>query len=433
MSRSRRILFINQHYAPDVAATGQYLTDLAEHLASSGHEVHVLCGSAGYGSADSDAPAKETREGVFVRRLRTTSFGRGTHLGRVIDYVSFFGQVFLRFLSGARFDTVVVLTTPPLLSVAAAAGRIVRRQRYGIWSMDLHPEAEEAHGMLKPGGIASRVLHGLSGYGYRHADFIVSVGRCMSDRLAARGLPEGMVTTIPLGSAADKVVPLEKAENPLAKELGLVDRFVVMYSGNAGVAHQFEELLGAADHFRDHPEIYFLFVGGGPRKQEVVDFIQGNALQNAAYLDYFPRDQIRHSLPLADVHVITLRPEMCGIAVPSKLFGAMATARPIVMVGPRSSEVARIIEESECGFVIDPETETDPTGQFIRILQRLQEDPGYARNLGRAGREAFVSNYAEDRAFARWTALLASSSDLPESTHQSGSTKENTTELSVEV
>src|SRR5512143_3325139 len=108
------LLFVNQHYAPDVAATGQCLADLAEHLVRDGYDVEVLAGRTRYNAGQVEAPAREVRNGVKVTRVSTTGFGRRTHLGRVIDYASFYIAVLVRLVFGKRHDGVVFLTTPPL-------------------------------------------------------------------------------------------------------------------------------------------------------------------------------------------------------------------------------------------------------------------------------------------------------------------------------
>ena len=82
-----KLLLVNQHYYPDVASTGQHLTDLAEHLAGEGYSVEVLTGRGKYVAGKMDVPAREVRNGVMIRRLRTTAFGRSSHLGRVADYL----------------------------------------------------------------------------------------------------------------------------------------------------------------------------------------------------------------------------------------------------------------------------------------------------------------------------------------------------------
>src|SRR6059058_4352140 len=96
------LLLVNQHYYPDVASTGQHLTDLAEHLAREGFAVEVLTGRGKYVAGKMDALAREVRNGVVIRRLRTTAFGRSSHLRRVVDYLSFYVRVLCALLFERR-------------------------------------------------------------------------------------------------------------------------------------------------------------------------------------------------------------------------------------------------------------------------------------------------------------------------------------------
>lgn len=399
------ILFVNQHYWPDVASTGQHLTDLAEYLAAEGFDVHVLCSRTAYLAGGVAAPAREVRHGVTIHRARTTGFGRGSTLGRLTDYASFYAQVLARLLSGRRFDLVVTLTTPPLLATAAAAARALRSTRYGVWSMDLHPDAEFALGMLRPTAPLGRVLEALNAWGYRRADFVVDLGVCMKRRLLAKGLSAERLHTIPVWSAAEEVRPVEHAENPLREALGLTGKFVVMYSGNAGLAHRFDEVLEAMRLLRDHDGIRFLFVGGGPRRAEIEAFIAAHGLRNAAYLDYFPREQLRFSLPLGDVHLLTLREDMAGIAVPGKLYGIMAAGRPVLMVGPEDAAPAQTVLEEGIGAVIRP---GDPHGgrRLADAILAYYADPLLAEAAGGRARAAFLARYERDVTCRAWTHLL---------------------------
>jgi colanic acid biosynthesis glycosyl transferase WcaI len=388
------LLFVNQHYAPDVAATGQCLADLAEYLVDVGYHVDVLAGHTRYDAGQMEAPARETRNGVQVRRVATTRFGRRTHLGRVVDYASFYLAVLARLLFGRRYDGVVFLTTPPLIALAGRVARALRGQHYGIWSMDLHPEAEIAAGMLAERSIAGRVLAWLDARAYRGADFVVDLGAYMRDRVLRKGVSAARSHTVNIWGGRLEL-PLTNGANPLTRRLELENRFVVMYSGNAGIVHDFGAIFEAMRVLRDDPKIFFLFVGDGPRRREVEVFASREAIHNFAYRDYFPRDCLRYSLSIADVHLISLRAPFVGISVPSKLYGAMASARPILFVGPDQCETADAVRDVRCGVVIDPtETGDAVAGRKIADVLRGWADVRSAREeLGARGRCAYVERY----------------------------------------
>ena len=407
MSGRPSILFVNQHYYPDFASTAQHLTDLAEHLAEDGFEVHVMCSAGHYLSGSMDVPLEETHNGVHIHRVRATAFGRDTVMGRLTDYASFFLQVLWRVLTGPRYDYVVTLTTPPLIALVATIARMVRGQSYGIWSMDLHPDAEVAVGMLNPTQALTRFLHALNNWAYRRADFVVDLGPYMKQRLRDKGVSDERLHTIPVWNKKDEVYPIPDDENSLVDEVGLDDKFVIMYSGNAGLGHRFDEVLAAMKHFDGHPEIYFLFVGSGPRKEEIVEFAETHDLSNFQYLPYFPREQIKYSLSLADVHVLTLYNSMAGVAVPGKLYGILAAGKPVLMLGPEASDSAETILEHDVGVVVDPQREKDATGRFIDAVETLYEDEDRRRSMGERGREVFLDHFEQEVCCEQWATLLA--------------------------
>ena len=388
-----RILFVNQHYWPDIASTGQHLTDLAEHCAADGFDVTVLCAQGRYLAGELEAPAREVHKGVAIRRVRTTSFGRGTNAGRIADYAGFYAKALRHLAFGPRYDLVVVLTTPPLLGYAAALARKLRGRPYAIWSMDLHPDAEEAIGVVTPGSPAARLLHRLNDAGYRNASLVVDLGFVMKDRLRAKGVRDERLRTIEVWSDGEEVRPVPAADHPLRSELGLDGRFVVMYSGNAGLAHRFDEVLEVMRRLKDDPRFFFLFVGSGPRKREIEAYVAQHGIENSRYVGYFAREQLAESLSIADVHLLTLRADMAGIAVPGKLYGVMAAGRPTVMVGPRRSEPAETIETERVGFVVDPETDPDPASSLLAHLLGLAADEPARLSLGDHARARFLDRY----------------------------------------
>ena len=402
------VLFVNQHYAPDVASTGQHLTDLAEHLAKRGFHVSVLTARTKYLAGALDAPAREVRNGVEVRRVRTTGFGRGRHLGRIADYAGFYAQTLRHLLTGPGYSLVVCLTTPPLLSFACALARKLRGQRYAIWSMDLHPDAEEAVGMLTPGSPASRALHALGDVGYKNADLVVDLGPYMKERLVQKGVAPERLQTIVVWSKGDEIRPLARDRNPLAAELGLQDKFVVMYSGNAGIVHRFDETIEAMRRLRDRDDVFFLFVGGGPRRAEIEAAIRADGLENARYLDYFPRERLDQSLSVGSVHLLTLRDEAAGVAVPGKLYGVMAAGRPTVVVGPGRSEPAETVRDEAVGVVVDTQREPHTASSRLEAaIRQLADDPEACAAMGERARAAFLARYEQAVACDAWAEALA--------------------------
>lgn len=409
-ARGKRILLVNQYYWPDHASTAQHLTDLAESLASHGYECHVLASQGRYKPGEPRPPAYEFHEGVQIHRVPATSLGRGGTWARMTDYLSFYAGAMVKAMLLPRFDAVVTLTTPPIIGLVGTVLMRLKKTRHIYWSMDLHPDASMALGRMSPRSLFGRAMSWLSGFVYRRADRVVVLGPYMADRIALKGVAPERITTIPVWSERDEIYPTPRDANPLRKLLGLERAFVAMYSGNLGLAHTFDEFIEVARRLRDRSDIVFLYVGGGPRLAEVKAARDQEALSNIRILDYVPRFQLQASLALADVHLISMRPEMTGIVVPGKLYGVMAVGRPALFVGPEHCESADTIRDAGCGITVTP---GDVDG-LLAALERLASDPGLARRMGEKGRSAFLVAHDRRICCAQWHELIGSLVARPE-------------------
>src|SRR5438093_12776044 len=114
----KRILLINQYFYPDMAATSQLLGDLARWLGSKGWEVVAIAGRGSYanGGKVNGSGTERVWDGVVIRRVWCTNFGRGNLLGRMCDYATFLvsagGAVACFFIS----DVAVFLSCAPVVA-----------------------------------------------------------------------------------------------------------------------------------------------------------------------------------------------------------------------------------------------------------------------------------------------------------------------------
>lgn len=191
-----RILFLNQYYVPDTAATGQLLADVAQELAAQGHEVHVICSRGTYGSSEKASPGREMVDGVHVYRVGATGFGRGSFIGRTIDYLSFYVMAGWRALRLSKPDVCVSLTTPPFISLIGWTLSRLKGTRSVIWAMDVYPDIAVAYGILSEKALLYRLMTRINGVLYRNAAAVISLGETMTERLKSLGAPADRLHTV---------------------------------------------------------------------------------------------------------------------------------------------------------------------------------------------------------------------------------------------
>lgn len=397
-----RILMLNQVFYPDVAATAQHAHDLAKHLVAQGHEVTAIASRSLYGHKGAALPKRETVDGIDIIRVGKSLFGKSSIIARVADFGLFYLAAGARAIFGKKHDVVICFTTPPFIALVGWAMRLTRRTRFVYWVMDLYPDLPVACGVMKPGSPITRVCEAVNRFCLRRADRTVVLGRCMAERVLGKGVRADHIAHIGVWSDQDEIKPIDRTTNPYRKRWDLGDRFVVMYSGNFGLGHDIETMCNAALALRDDDAIRFVFVGDGKKKQPVADFVAQHELTNCVIAPYQPRETLDQSLSCADLHLASLLEGVEGIMVPCKLFGIMAAGRPCVFIGHPTSELARVLDDHDCGFTVR-QGETDA---LVAIIKDLASDPDRARTLGDNARAALGAAYSRNAACEQWRELL---------------------------
>ncbi len=170
-----RVLILNQAFHPDVVATGQYAADVATALVELDHEVTVLCSAHGYDSPSLCFPPKERWKGVDIVRVAGTRFGKTAKWRRALDFASFLAQCAWHAPRLGRFDAIVALTTPPLISTIGVACKFLSHGRLIYWTMDLNPDEAILAGWLDETAWTARALTFIQNFSLHHSDAVVGV------------------------------------------------------------------------------------------------------------------------------------------------------------------------------------------------------------------------------------------------------------------
>ena len=407
----KKLVFINRFFHPDHSATSQMLSDLAFGIAERDEfDVHVVASRLRYDDPAVRLPALEQVAGLTVHRVWTSRFGRHNLWGRLLDYLSFYlaATVALFRLADAR-TTIVANTDPPLISVPAAAVAKLRSAGLVNWIQDLFPEVAGALGVGLAKGPVYGWLRRLRNFLLHAAEPNIAIGELMKARLIGEGVPPDRIAVIHNWADGAAITPVRPECNSLRTEWGLDGKFVVGYSGNLGRGHEFTTILEAADALRDDPRVVFLMIGGGANFVALREAVAARQLGNFVFKDYQPREILAASLSAADVHLVSLRPELEGLIVPSKCYGIAAADRPILFIGAEAGEVAGMVRRDGTGFRVAPD---DFAGLAARILD-MAGDPSAVAAMGRSARQVFDARYSLGAALDSWGAILARVGQAP--------------------
>ena len=398
-----KIVFINRFFSPDHSATSQLLTDLTFHLASCGHDIVVITSRQRYDEPTAELPAMEIVQDVRVERIWTTRFGRGSLFGRAFDYITFYISTGWRLLTSLKpGDIVVAKTDPPLLSVLVSSIVYLRRAKQINWIQDLFPEVALA---LKVRGInrwTFGLLRRLRNVSLKTAKMNIVLSSGMANCLHEEKIHQDRIRIVHNWADGETLSLDGENGGDFRKAWDLDEKFVVGYSGNFGRVHEFTTILEAAKLLINQERVVFLFIGGGAQWEWVKSEKEIHKLNNVLLKPYQPRNLLGKSLSAADVHMVSLQPEVEGYVVPSKFYGVAAVGRPVIYIGNANGEIGQILTEARCGIVVVPgEGKT-----LADTIMELANDGDKRKTMGKNAQMIFKKRYEKNLALSAWNNIL---------------------------
>jgi colanic acid biosynthesis glycosyl transferase WcaI len=388
--RRKKLLVISQVYVPDAAAVGQQIADTAEEMVRRGWDVHVLTANRGYDDPSIRYPTREVRNGVHVRRLPLSSFGKSSIAVRLVAQTSFMVQAVLRGLLMPGLTSVLVSTSPPFAGFGGRILGLVRGVPYVWWVMDINPDQMIRSGRIKHDSVFAKVFRWLNRQTVKGAKAVIVLDRFMRRTLEAQAELGDKVLVSPPWAYDNILEDVPRESNPFRHRHGLDSHVVIMYSGNAGYSTPLETLLKAARRLEHDPRLKFVFIGGGVLKKEIDAMVAREKPPNIVTLPYQPLSELRFSLSAADVHVVSIADEAIGVIHPCKIYGALAVGRPVIALASHESYVGDIVTDN-LGWVVHHNDED-------RLVCLLEAVPAFPlqefRTMGRHARRILDSKFS---------------------------------------
>jgi glycosyltransferase involved in cell wall biosynthesis len=403
-------MYTNYFY-PEVATTGQILTELADGLSST-FDTTVICAVPCYSGTIEDKYKRqryffEKYNNVKVIRVRIPEYSKENKLSRIKHIVSYFFNCIGATIKAGKFDVIFTVSQPPVLGgLLGVIGKILTKGKLIYQIMDFNPEQTIAVGYSN-NKLILKIMMLLDKYSCRKSNVIVILGNDMRETLEKRFSYTNVPTNYIINNWIDEqeIYPLSK-DCPevltFKKQYNLKDKFVIMTSGNIGLYYDFENILKIMAKFKDDSSVAFVFIGDGIVKQKLIDYSKENHLQNVVFIPYQKKEYLIYSLNVADVHIVTNAKGIKGVSVPSKIYGILATNIPIWGILERDSEAWHIINKSKCGILVE-------AGDYISIEESLREiiDKKYQFvQVHSTGREYLLCNFTKSKSIEAYRNII---------------------------
>ncbi|MEL6940283.1 MAG: glycosyltransferase family 4 protein [Cyanobacteria bacterium J06598_1] len=397
------LLVLTQFFPPDFAATGQLIEELTAHLGQQGVDVTVFTGQPSYAFAKGEAPENEVKGNVRVKRSRVSQIFSHRIRGKAFSGVLYTLRAIMHLAVRSRhYQVLLVTTAPPFLSVIAYLAHLFFKLPYVCLLYDLYPDVAVELGVVKANHPIARLWRTINCQIWRGSADIIVLSDSMKARIVAH-CPDvaAKISVIHSWSDDKKIVPIAKQDNWFAKENKLVDPFVVLYSGNMGRCHDIDTIFDAAHQLKDDP-ILFVCIGGGAKRNALIEAVSAAGLNNFRFLPYQEKSVLPYSLTASDVSLVSVAAGMESLVAPSKLYPAMAAGRPIAAICPPESYLRGLLEDAQGGAAF-------ANGEAIALanyIRQLSQNKAEANRIGMAGRHYMQTHFTPELIAQQYLGVL---------------------------
>ncbi len=402
-----RILLLNLYFPPDTSATAKSAEAIALALSRT-HEVTVVCGRPSYDPTErrpwkiwqTEVFAKTNISGAFkVIRVGSTDYPRMQMKRRILNYLTYSKLASLRALI-LPCDVIFAMTDPPFNGITSAVVAAIKRKPFIYDIQDLYPDMAVAGSIVEP-GLLTRTWERLHRWALRRAAHIVVLGEDMRARIAAKGVDPRKISIVRSGTEIPPAgSPAQALNSEVIAAIRKNFRFVLLHAGNLGFYGAWDTLIAAARQLQGE-NIGLAFVGDGAELARLKSLVAGVA--NIRFLPFFPSRDLASVLAAPDAHVVTIKPGLEGVVVPSKMFGILAAGKPIIALAPRETDVSSLGAKHGFAITADPANPAD----LVAAIRTLSGDPTRVKSMGQAASTA-AAQFSREVELDRLVALIAS-------------------------
>lgn len=312
---------------------------------------------------------------VKLIRVRVPEFSKTDKVSRVKNILAYFFNALGASLKTSKQDYVFTISQPPILG--GLLGVLVKWQKHAkmIYCIqDFNPEQIMAVNYSKNKAIL-KVMRIVDKFSCQSSDLVITVGRDLAETLKMRFGGKRVPEYIIINNWIDEkeVYPLPQDNERIIafkKKYGLEDKFTIMYSGNIGLYYDLDKLIKVLKQFRkgytlkglyeegpkttDGREVVFAFVGDGSILNKLISYTKKHHFENIVFIPYQDKENLIYSLNAGDVHWCVNAKGIKGVSCPSKAYGIMGVAKPIIGVLEEGTEIRSLIEECNCGKCCEP-------------------------------------------------------------------------------
>lgn len=396
----RNIYIVNQHYYPELASTGQVFQEIAEHYQKNGYRVTVIAGKPFYHDHDIDnPPAEQVINDVAVKRLWNTAFHKASFVGKLFNLLTFqISLLFFLLFSLPAGSLIMVGTNPPMAIMSVTKLKHIKKFRVIFVVQDLYPDILISSNLIKEIDFKYILLKALMKKSFHLSDTIITISHDMKTRIEANYGCKNVVLIC--NWSIGNIYPLD---NMLLKSnKGWDGKFVVQYSGNFGIAHEYETLLSSVRKLKSKDDILFYIVGGGVNFNKLKTICEKEGLKNIVFSNYVSKEELNENLNISDISLVVFNDDFKHVLLPSKYYGLLACAKPILLISNGENDISRDIHAYNTGFFI----QSGHSDELINVIIQLSGNRELIGVLSQNAYALFREKYQKEKILAQYLEVV---------------------------
>ncbi len=406
------IILVSSIYPPEPVVSGLTSAQIAEALQEKGHNVTVI-------TAFPNRPDGHLYDGYSRRLYSRQRLPNGIHLircfsalsaesrmlSRLRENISFGFTSSLAALAASRPDVIYANTWPIFAANMVCSVARLRRIPIVVSVQDVYPDSLVAQGRIRTNGRLARWMRRMDRRMARQAAaLVVPTPSFARTYQAERGVDRERIHHVPNWQSGQFVVPDDGAGVDCRKRLNIpASATVVLYGGNIGVAAGVENLIKSFQFLADQPDLYLVIAGAGNQLQACRRLAQDMQHPRILFYTPWPVAETSALLSAADILALPTQGGQSLASIPSKLITYMLAKRPIVALALPESDLAIIIDQSQCGWWLPPD-QPESLAKLIRATLNLP--PEELNRRGQAGRGFALANLTRDVCLPQIVQLL---------------------------
>lgn len=359
-----RILIHGINYAPELTGIGKYTGEMAEKLASEGHDVTVITAPPYYPEWKVHSAYKkkgwyvEHSNGVKIYRVPLYVPAKVSSIKRIVHEFSFLSAsvpVWFGFLFKKKFDVVLSIAPPFHLGVLPLLYGKIRRSPVISHIQDLQIDAAQKLGMIRNNRLL-KLMFSLERFILKHSANVTTISNGMMRNILKKGIENDKTAVVPNWVDTEHIKPTPVQDSLRHKFNIPLNHKVVMYSGNLGEKQGLEVIIEVAEMLKLRSDVHFLIVGTGGMKDALVRMAEEKELQNIHFHPLQPYEQLNALLATADAHLVLQRASAADLVMPSKLGGILAAGGCAIVTASPGTYLHDIVDTHQMGIIAKPES-----------------------------------------------------------------------------